>query len=300
MIQVDHAKIASEDVKNETSKMIVKSLKETKFENYSKDYVKILIQFYEENWKRPSGSVYKWYYYVYKEGKQNIYGSGAVDNHGQIQDVIVDINHRRNGIGRQIINHLENVEFVKRLPLVYVICDTNSVGFYQKLGYTEKERIDKNGNIEVKMEKSLSKSSIGSMFGTSIGTSIGARTASPLPARKILFEILWRFTSKVYESEEEFSKAVRQYQIDIKKKDSWNPNQIVITEPSILLIRGNMSTEAPMSISTKNPQGFTALELLFKTHNLLAGKGIGKDDHHFFEGFNLVAGKNVYRVHLGS
>jgi len=89
----------------------------------------------------------KWtdFYVVCKKGI--IIGCGAIGSHGgqqeesHIYNVYVSPREQRQGIGRSIIQTLEQSQFFLRAKRVEVISSVTAVGFYQKLGYQLKAEI---------------------------------------------------------------------------------------------------------------------------------------------------------------
>ena len=90
----------------------------------------------------------KWtdFYVVCKKGI--IIGCGAIGSRGgqqeesQIYNVFVFPSYQRLGIGRRIIQTLEQSEYFLRAKRVEVISSITAVGFYQKLGYQLKGKMN--------------------------------------------------------------------------------------------------------------------------------------------------------------
>ena len=128
-----------------------------------------------------------------------------------------------------------------------------------------------------------------------------------------LNDIAWSFSSIIYTSKEEFSKAITDYQIAIFQTDEkWKPNETAFDFPELQIQyeawitgsekllnnetlldeedafdednsdEGMFQVEIAAHLHADNGENFTALEFLFKTHNQLANKDLG--DHVFFEG----------------
>lgn len=124
-----------------------------------------------------------------------------------------------------------------------------------------------------------------------------------------LDHILWAFSEKKYADIDEFSKDVTEYQIEIGRDDTWKPDLIEIKhseiavfyeawlkslqdlsdnetlsvdEKSLFDSSEMRQLEVIASLSADNGVSFTAVELLFKLHNLVANKELG--DAIFFEG----------------
>ncbi|MBX7170881.1 MAG: hypothetical protein K1X72_07985 [Pyrinomonadaceae bacterium] len=108
--------------------------------------------------------------------------------------------------------------------------------------------------------------------------------------KNLLRDVYWSFGGKVFENQAEFSEKVRQYQIDIKEKDDWQPEKVVLESSAINLIyefwEDDDEIEKVVEINADNGESFTAGELLFKIHNLVVDDLRGMD-RHFFEGLSL-------------
>ncbi len=120
---------------------------------------------------------------------------------------------------------------------------------------------------------------------------------------KILSELFWAFSREKYSSKEEFSRKIKQYQIDINEKDSWQPDRIVVDKPQINLLL-DMDWQLPpddqieFTLKSENEKGFTALDLIFQLNNFLAGYDLG--DYQFFEGLKYTPETDRYLIKLGS
>lgn len=120
--------------------------------------------------------------------------------------------------------------------------------------------------------------------------------------KDLLGDVYWSFGGKVFETEAEFNKEIRQYQIDIKKKDDWQPEKIVLKSPLVKVIYEYWEEDdevvKTVEISADNGEYFSAGELLFKIHNLVTENLRGMD-HCFFEGLSLNK-PPTYWLSLGS
>ncbi|WJZ01357.1 hypothetical protein [Corynebacterium freiburgense] len=144
-----------------------------------------------------------------------------------------------------------------------------------------------------------------------------------------LTQISWSFTH-FWENTYDFSQAVREYQQDIHKTDTyWKPDEPIIKEPEIYIQyeawlrnpnelmaneefainrnttaeeKGYFEVEIVALLEADNGEYFTANELLYKTHQQMATKELG--DHVFFEGFTHTSKKLrnhiVLEVNCGS
>ncbi len=120
--------------------------------------------------------------------------------------------------------------------------------------------------------------------------------------KSIMRDVYWSFGGKVFDSQTEFDAKVRQYQIDIKEKDDWEPAKIVLTCGVVNLIyefwEDDDEVEKTIEIKAQNGEFFTASELLFKIHNQVTENLRGMD-HCFFEGLSLDK-PPTYWLSLGS
>jgi hypothetical protein len=131
--------------------------------------------------------------------------------------------------------------------------------------------------------------------------------ADELPLRAMC-DVCWSFVGEPFVSREEFDSQVREYQIAIRKRDSWRPKQVIITAPQIavryMCWQGNEQVEPILALTADNGKSFTAGELLFELHNAVVVQ-LREIDHHFFEGLSLAGwlpGSDVphYRLRQGS
>ena len=120
---------------------------------------------------------------------------------------------------------------------------------------------------------------------------------------KILFDILWTFRGKKYRSKEKFSREIKQYQIRITGKDTWNPDEIIIKKPQIEILLERDWEYPPddkieFTLESENSKKLTALCLMFQLNNILAGYDLG--DNCFFEGLKFNSESGQYVLKLGS
>jgi hypothetical protein len=120
---------------------------------------------------------------------------------------------------------------------------------------------------------------------------------------KVLPDLLWVFQQTKYESKAEFNEAIKQYQIDIIEKNTWQPDEIVINKFEINLLL-DMDWQSPpddrieFTLKSENSTRFTALDLMFQLNNTLAEYNLG--DYRFFEGLIYFSEKDLYIINLGS
>lgn len=131
--------------------------------------------------------------------------------------------------------------------------------------------------------------------------------AKELPLRA-MGDVCWSFIGSPVATREEFDGRVRQYQIRIRKKDSWRPDAVVIPAPRVavryMCWQGDEQIEPVVRLAADDGAGFPAGELLFKLHNAVVEQ-LREIDHHFFEGLTLAGwvedGKlPLYQLRQGS
>jgi hypothetical protein len=126
--------------------------------------------------------------------------------------------------------------------------------------------------------------------------------------KEILGDVLWSFVGGRFADRAAFDAAVRQYQIDIRSKDTWRPSEVVIPGSKLRLVyecwEGDKQIEPVIELSSDSGASFTASELLFKIHNAVVEQLRGMD-HHFFEGLvphsrQIADQPPLYELNLGS
>lgn len=109
--------------------------------------------------------------------------------------------------------------------------------------------------------------------------------------KEVMSNTRWAFYGGKYASQEDFVRAVTQYQTDMKTE--WDPEQIVLPYKEVTILYEYRDedeedqTEEDFNL-TADKDFFTAGELLFKIHNQVVEK-LENDDHHFFEGLILLS-----------
>jgi hypothetical protein len=110
-----------------------------------------------------------------------------------------------------------------------------------------------------------------------------------LPER-VLNGVCRSFIGSPFSSRAVFDSKVRQYQIDICKKDTWRPDQVVIPCPCIRVVyrcwERDEQIEPVIELASENGESFTAGDLLFQLHNAVV-EHLREIDHHFLEGLVL-------------
>lgn len=74
-----------------------------------------------------------------------------IDNKGKIERVCVIKPYRKKGVGRLIMNTIEEYAKKQNINYLYLNAQLTSMPFYQKLGYQERGEIFLDANIEHKM-----------------------------------------------------------------------------------------------------------------------------------------------------
>ena len=132
------------------------------------------------------------------------------------------------------------------------------------------------------------------------------------PPQELLQDVSWTFAGSKFRSEAEFVEAVhqdeREYLAHIGQpgESHWQADEVVLRCHRVIVEHdyGDCDEDEVAELEADNPGGFTAGELLFKTHNAFVEILDGRD-HHFFEGYMLIKQKNPnavprYEVWLGS
>ena len=130
----------------QVSAMIIQTLKTSNSKDYSAETISAL-----EKKMQPSGVLERasWtHFYVAEEGG-DIIGCGAIGPYwgskteSSLFNIFVLPEYQGKGVGRKIIETLEQDEFFLRAKRVEVPASITGVGFYRKLGYEYKNGIDR-------------------------------------------------------------------------------------------------------------------------------------------------------------
>jgi len=62
----------------------------------------------------------------------------GINKVGDIEDIVVDINDRKTGLGKKIINFLINIAKEELCYKIILNCKPENVGFYEKCGFIKK------------------------------------------------------------------------------------------------------------------------------------------------------------------
>jgi hypothetical protein len=127
----------------------------------------------------------------------------------------------------------------------------------------------------------------------------------PAP-EELLDDVLWAFGSPPFTDRAAFDKAVRAYQVEIRDEDTWQPDWVALRTSRVCVRPDEWESELPQPdgwLTADGPEGFTAVELLFKIHNMYTA-ALGEGDHFYFEGLTLNEdpgeGWPVYDLDTGS
>lgn len=135
----------------EVSILIIKTLRTTNIKDYSKEYIEKDVQAFnpEDVIKRASWT----HFYVVCEGTA-IVGCGAIgpywgkEDESSLFNIFVLPEYQGRGIGRKIIETLEQDEFFLRAKRIEVPASITACKFYQKMGYCYK-----NGKADIDEEQ---------------------------------------------------------------------------------------------------------------------------------------------------
>ena len=132
----------------------------------------------------------------------------------------------------------------------------------------------------------------------------------------LLSNIVWSFNDTEYDSKEDFNEDISQYQLKIKKEESWNPDEIVIENKTVDIVFmawidenglaenetlledeeffddesnsefGLFQADIQARLHADNGENFSTLELMYKLDQQMKPKELGDD--HFFEGLGSL------------
>jgi len=128
------------------SKLICRNFLEVNIKDYSKDEMESLSEIYDSD-KVLTVAGYVHMYVVCINNK--IVGCGSISSFwGKMDEsiflsIFVLPELQGNGIGRKIIETLENDEFFLRAKRIEIPASITAIGFYKKMGYDYKDGIEK-------------------------------------------------------------------------------------------------------------------------------------------------------------
>jgi hypothetical protein len=132
--------------------------------------------------------------------------------------------------------------------------------------------------------------------------------------KQIMLHVIWAFDGKPFASEADCTTAIREHHDDIckriKRDVAWDPQELVLKSTCVKIRHERWDddneegeAETVIELSTPNPAGFTAGELMFKMHNAVV-EYLRDMDHKFYEGLVLDEDATgevpLYEIMLGS
>ena len=128
------------------SKMIIRTEKTTNSKDYSEEWINAL-----EKRAQPSDILERaaWTHFYVVEDNDTIIGCGAIgpywgsETESSLFTIFVLPEYQGKGIGRKIIETLEQDEYFLRAKRVEVPASITAVNFYRKLGYDYKNGVDR-------------------------------------------------------------------------------------------------------------------------------------------------------------
>lgn len=131
---------------DEVSALVVKTLREVNSKDYSKEYIENDVQRLQ-----PEGILERaeWTHFYVAVDKDKIVGCGAIGPYWDKKDesslftIFVLPEYQSKGIGRKIIETLENDEYFLRAKRIEIPASITATPFYIKMGYTYKNGIRK-------------------------------------------------------------------------------------------------------------------------------------------------------------
>ncbi len=130
---------------DEVSALIIKTLRTTNIKDYSEEFIENDVKMFS-----PEGVVERasWtHFYVICDG-DTIVGCGAIgpywgkEDESSLFNIFVLPEYQGKGVGRKIIETLEQDEFFLRAKRVEIPASITACDFYRKLGYTYKNGVD--------------------------------------------------------------------------------------------------------------------------------------------------------------
>jgi len=131
--------------------IITSCLYELNSRNYTTKFIEYIVKSYKKNFmKSPEIKIF----IIEKDG--NILGTGSISAQGQIRDVFIDIQNHRKGLGKKMMEKLENEAKLTKIKTLFLYAAISAFQFYEKIGYIKRDQLDHGGgDLEIKMEKNL-------------------------------------------------------------------------------------------------------------------------------------------------
>lgn len=137
-------KFQTEDA-DEVSALIIKTLRTSNIKDYSAEYIENDVKrFTPEDVIQRAG----WTHFYVACDNDIIVGCGAIgpywgkEDESSLFNIFVLPEHQGKGIGRKIIEALEQDEFFLRAKRIEIPASITACEFYKKLGYSHKDGID--------------------------------------------------------------------------------------------------------------------------------------------------------------
>ena len=129
----------------EVSSLIIKTLRTTNAKDYSAEYIENDVKAFS-----PEGVIERagWTHFYVVCDKECIVGCGAIgpywgkEDESSLFNIFVLPEYQGKGVGRKIIETLENDEYFLRAKRVEILASITACEFYKKMGYSYKNGID--------------------------------------------------------------------------------------------------------------------------------------------------------------
>lgn len=129
----------------EVSALIIKTLRETNSKDYSEEYIENDVKMFT-----PEGVINRasWTHFYVICDNETIAGCGAIgpywgkEDESSLFNIFVLPEYQGKGIGRKIIEALENDEYFLRAKRIEIPASITACEFYKKMGYTYKDGIE--------------------------------------------------------------------------------------------------------------------------------------------------------------
>ncbi len=129
----------------EVSSLIIKTLRTTNAKDYSAEYIENDVKAFS-----PEGVIERagWTHFYVVCDKECIVGCGAIgpywgkEDESSLFNIFVLPEYQGKGVGRKIIETLENDEYFLRAKRVEIPASITACEFYKKMGYSYKNGID--------------------------------------------------------------------------------------------------------------------------------------------------------------
>ena len=130
---------------DEVSKLIIKTLRTTNIKDYSSEYIENDVKMFS-----PEGVINRasWTHFYVICDNELIVGCGSIgpywgkEDESSLFNIFVLPEYQGNGIGRKIIETLEQDEYFLRAKRIEIPASITACDFYKKMGYTYKDGID--------------------------------------------------------------------------------------------------------------------------------------------------------------